>query len=165
MSWTEHARALVAYNWWANRKVLDAAAGLSREELDRDTGATFGSIGANLRHQASVEMGWHSVLARIELQRPEGLQAEAPMEDIQSWFDESRKRLQEYVAGLTDAAMDTELTATRGGTTYRWPAWQVLAHLMNHSAHHRAETGVALAAAGQSPGDMDFIYFVAEHKA
>lgn len=161
MSLAEQARALSAYNWWANQKLLDAASRLSAEELDRDTGATFGSIGANLRHIVAAEMGWHSVLAGIQLQRPEGLRSPAPMSDIREWYEDSRGRLDSYAAAITDDSIVADVHAERGGQTYAWPAWQVLTHVVNHGTQHRAETGGALAALGHSPGDLDFIYFVA----
>ena len=161
MTLPDPPRAIIAYNWWVNRKILDAASGLSAAELDRDTGATCGSIGANLRHIVAAELGWHSVLAGIPLQRPEGLRSAAPLSDIREWFQESRQRLDEYAASITDASIDAEVRAERGGQTYSGPAWQVLTHVVNHGTQHRAETGGALAVLGHSPGDLDFIYFVA----
>lgn len=77
MSLADQARAIIAYNWWANQKILGAASGLRPEELDRDTGATSGSIGANLRHILATEIGWHSVLAGMPRQMPEGIRAPA----------------------------------------------------------------------------------------
>lgn len=164
MSLAEQARALIAYNWWANQKILEAASVLSAEELDRDTGATFGSIGANLRHIVAAEMGWHSVLAGMPLQRPEGLRSAAPLSDIREWCEESHKRLDAYAASITNESIDAAVHAERGGQTYSWPAWQVLTHVVNHGTQHRAETGAALAALGHSPGDLDFIYFVSERE-
>lgn len=164
MSLAEHARTIIAYNWWANARILDAASGLTGEDLDREVSPTFGSIGANLRHVVAAEMGWHSVLAGIPLQRPEGIRSPAPISDIRNWYEDSRERLDSYRASITDASIDAEIHAERSGEKYSWPAWQVLAHVVNHGTQHRAETGAALAAMGYSPGDLDFIYFVAQRR-
>lgn len=164
MSLAEHARTIIAYNWWANARILDAASGLTGEDLDREVSPTFGSIGANLRHVVSAEMGWHSVLAGIPLERPEGLRTPAPISAIRDWFEESRRRLEAYSESITDDSIDAEIHAERGGQTYSWPAWQVLTHVVNHGTQHRAETGAALAVLGHSPGDLDFIYFVAQRR-
>ena len=62
MSWVEHARTLIAYNEWANEKVLEAAAGLSEEELGRQVSGSHESVRMTLLHIVRVQTWWLSVL-------------------------------------------------------------------------------------------------------
>src|SRR5262249_44083252 len=43
-------RRLVAYNQWANEKILRAIDGMTAEDLARPVDAYFGTIGGNLHH-------------------------------------------------------------------------------------------------------------------
>jgi uncharacterized damage-inducible protein DinB len=165
MSWAEHARSLIAYNEWANEKVLETAAGLSQEELGRQVSGSHESVRMTLLHVVQVQTWWLSVLngkpERPSL--PEGHER-IPFEEVRQWFTRSHSDLRAYAAGLTDERLPAEVSAFHPGEKkeYRWPSWQLLSHLVNHSAHHRAEAGLMLASLGHSPGDMDYIYFVGQ---
>ena len=39
------------------------------------------------------------------------------------------------------------------------PLWRVLQHLILHGMQHHAELAQLLTAKGQSPGNLDFIFF------
>ena len=92
----EQIRRLVAYNQYADEKILSAIEGMSPEELEAPRDAYFGTIAANLWHTLNAEQRW---LAR--------------------WKGEAR------------------------------------------AAHHRAETGLLLERMGRSPGDIDYVLFLA----
>ena len=51
-------RHLATYNQWMNRKLYNAAAVLSDEQLTQDRGAFFGSIWATLNHIAVGDILW-----------------------------------------------------------------------------------------------------------
>src|SRR3972149_7102971 len=165
MSWVEHTRSLIAYNEWANDKVLGAAAGLGEEDLGRQVSGSHESVRMTLLHVAQVQTWWLSVLngkpERPSLPEGHGVM---PWEDVRQWFTRSHGDLKAYAAGLTDERLAAEVSAFHPGEKkeHRWPSWQLLSHLVNHSAHHRAEAGVMLASLGHSPGDLDFIYFVGQ---
>ena len=165
MSWVEHTRSLIAYNEWANQKVLDAAAALSEEDFGRQVSGSHESVRMTLLHIVRVQTWWLSVLngkpERPSL--PEGYER-MPLEEVRQWFVRSHGELRAYAEGLTEERLESEVSAfnPQDKKEYRWPSWQLLSHLVNHSSHHRAEAGLMLASLGHSPGDLDFIYFVGQ---
>jgi uncharacterized damage-inducible protein DinB len=165
MSWLEHTRSLIAYNEWANQKVLEAAAGLSEEEFGRQVSGSHESVRMTLLHIVRVQVWWLSVLnGKPEVvPLPEGYES-MPLEDVRRWFSRSHDDLRAYAGGLTEERLDAEVSAfnPRDNKEYRWPSWQLASHLVNHSSHHRAEAGIMLASLDHSPGDLDYIYFVGQ---
>jgi uncharacterized damage-inducible protein DinB len=165
MSWVEHARTLIAYNEWANQKVLEAAAGLSEEELGRQVSGSHESVRMTLLHIVRVQTWWLSVLnGKPDTSSPPEGWERMPFEEVGRWFARSHDDLRAYAAGLTEERLKTQVSAFHPGERkeYRWPSWQLLSHLLNHGSHHRAEAGLMLASLGHTPGDLDFIYFVGQ---
>ena len=63
-----HFAGFARYNAWANRRLYEAAAGLSDAQLRADEGAFFGSLHATLNHLLVTDVIW---MARIRgLQGP-----------------------------------------------------------------------------------------------
>lgn len=154
---------LVEYNTWATRRVLAKAARLTPTQLTETTSLSHGSVLGTLVHILDTQWYWR-----------EGAQSGAlpteklSREDFASlavlrrrWMEEDRLLL-DFVQGLTDQEL-------AGVVTYSWPRarprtrhlWQILQHIVNHGTHHRSEVGLHLNTLGLSPGDLDFIKFVA----
>src|SRR5438093_6961085 len=165
MSKLELIRASYDYNQWANARILQAAGRLSDDELSKPKGASWGSIEANLAHVAAAQIVWlqrwthlrWNVRPVVEVQRMHGLQA------VSEAFGESHAALKEFAAALTEEQLD-EVLAYRDsqGNPFARPLWQLMVHLVNHGTQHRSETAMALTALGQSPGDIDYVYFELE---
>jgi uncharacterized damage-inducible protein DinB len=167
MSWVEHARSLVAYNEWANQKVLEAAAGLSEQDLGREVSGSHGSVRMTILHIVRVQDWWLSVLNGMpEASAPPEGYERMPFEEVRRWFTRSHGDLKTYAAGLTEERLEADVSAFRPGEgkAYRWPSWQLVSHLVNHGSQHRAEAGIMLASLGHSPGDLDMLFFVGERK-
>ena len=159
MADTKQLRRLVAYNQWADERILAAIDGLSPEELARPREAYFGTLVANLRHTLSAPRVW---LARWR--------GEAPRYDepiTVPWRDayaETHAALRSYVAELSDAGAErvVRYTDLRGNAREIGLA-QAITHVVNHGTAHRAETGLLLERLGRSPGDLDYSYYCFEH--
>jgi uncharacterized damage-inducible protein DinB len=152
MADSRQLRRLVAYNQWADERILAAVDGVPAEELDRPREAYFGTIAANLRHIVMAQRIW---LARWS--------GEAPRYDEQitvPWkaaFGETHAILRTYVGGLSDADADRPVRYTDlRGNAREIQLAQVITHLVNHGTAHRAETGLLLERLGRSPGDIDY---------
>ena len=46
------------------------------------------------------------------------------------------------------------------GRRWEMALWGMMLHVANHSTQHRAEAAAMLTSFGQSPGDLDLIYFL-----
>ena len=99
-------RRLVAYNQWANEKVLKAIDGMTAEELARPVDAYFGSVGKNLQHVLGAMRVW---LARWKAEVPPSLQA--PIAG--AWTDEPTTWDGGFFQNLF--AYDWELTTSPAG--------------------------------------------------
>ena len=71
MADTAQLRRLVAYNQWANEKILSAIDGMTADELARPIDAYFGSLEKNLGHILLATRVW---LARWKGTTPPTLQ-------------------------------------------------------------------------------------------
>lgn len=163
MTWVKHSQSLIAYNQWANAKVLAAAGALAEAELGRNVSGSHHSVRTTLLHIVRVQEWWLSVL-NGNPQRSADPDPSTPLAQIREWFDRSHAALQTYGDGLTARRLDSAVAAFNPRTNQEghWRSWQLLSHLLNHSSHHRAEAGVMLESLGHSPGDMDFVFFLRE---
>lgn len=162
MSWTEHLREKITYNEWANEKVFTAAGSLDNAQLNAErSGTSCGSLARDLSHLVRVQGWWHSVAADTTFE-PEDDPVADVVAVLRRQLDASNAALRELAVSLTEASLESLRERSRGGETHTWRQWQVIEHLLNHSAHHRAEIGQVLHALGASPGDLDFIFFVRE---
>ena len=161
---TEQAIMLVEYNQWANHRLLLKAAHLTLEQLTTSTWLSYHSVFATLIHILDTQWYWREGAQYGNLP----LQTLSPVDfpDIAAlrkrWYVEDRALLG-YVGGLSVEDLS-------GLVTYTWPRarprsrplWHVLQHIVNHGTHHRSEVGQYLATLDQSPGDLDFMRFVAK---
>jgi uncharacterized damage-inducible protein DinB len=61
---------------------------------------------------------------------------------------------------LSATEIEAEMSLTdRRGRLWEIPRWRILQHVALHGMQHHAELAQLLTAAGQSPGDIDFIFY------
>jgi uncharacterized damage-inducible protein DinB len=149
-------RKLVAYNEWANEKLLKAIDGMTPEELARPVDAYFGSLAANLKHILFAMRAW---LARWKGEPPPNRDA-AITEPWRDVYAATHAEFRAFVEPLTDAGADRVVSyKDLKGNPFQAPLSQLITHVVNHGTTHRAETGMLLERLGRSPGDLDYVYF------
>lgn len=162
MSKLELIRHLYAYNEWANGHLLDVAAELNPAQIAGPQGASFESILGNMAHVAAAQVNWlerwrTGANTKSTVVLGESLKT---AEDLRRAFGESHEDLRAYVAGLTEAAIEGELTyRDREGVEAKRPLWQLMTHVANHGTFHRGEVAMALTTLGHSPGDVEFLFW------
>jgi uncharacterized damage-inducible protein DinB len=150
MQGKEMLQTLYAYNIWANRKIFEAAARLEPSQWDEPNQVVERTLHVLLYHIVRTEWGWRQMVhTRGQLTRAPQLE------------EEESRQIQAYLSELSEADLTTSLDLIdRSGKEVQLVIWRMLAHAVLHSMQHRSEAAAILTHLGQSPGDIDFIYFV-----
>ena len=157
-----HFEMMAAYNAWANARLYDAAAEMSDEVRKAPAGAFFDSLYGTLSHLLMGDRAW---MRRFDGEGP-------PVTALTDWpyeaFDDLRAareamdaRISRYVEGLSEAALDEEMTVTLIvlSKTVTTPRHEALSHLFNHQTHHRGQCHHMLTAAGRDAPPLDLFFF------
>jgi len=154
-------RSLYDYNAWANARILDTAAKLTREQLLAPGGASFDSVRDTLAH--TMDAQW-LYLERWQGRSPRSRPEAATYPDlaaIRARWDAIEHDTQAFVAALDDARLAAVVEYTNvQGEPWAYPLWQQMIHQVNHATQHRSEAAVLLTRLGHSPGWLDLLYFV-----
>jgi uncharacterized damage-inducible protein DinB len=157
---------LFDYNYWANARVLNAAAHLSESQLTAPARLSHGSVRGALVHILAAEIIW-----RLRCQEgvyPSALLSETEFPTLEAlrrrWIEEEQA-MRTYLNELTDEAINRPVHyKTTQGTPQETILWHILAHVVNHGTQFRGEAAVALSEYGHSPGDLDLIAFIRGQK-
>ena len=157
---------LIEFNFWATKKILDKAAKLSDEQFvaPQPAGFSAGSLRATLVHALSAEWVW-----RMRFQHgvsPTAFLSEREFPNLSAlilrWATEE-DRLREFVAGLTEEQLNTAVSyKSIAGTARAHTIGHALTQIVIHGQQHRTECAAMLTNLNQSPGDIDFIYYLIE---
>lgn len=159
----EEMCALYDYNAWANRRVLDAAGALAKEQFTKPMGSSFGSVRDTLAHIWGAEWVW---LERFQGRSPASLPDMAQFGEVASLrekWSEQEARLLAFVGKLTQQDLDRvmEYKTLKFGV-YRNPLWQSMQHLVNHGSYHRGQITTLLRQLGAQPILTDLMHFYRE---
>jgi len=162
----DHIAILYDYNYWANARVLDATAKVSREQFTAPARLSHGSLRGALVHALGTEIVWRS-RCQDGLSLP-ALPAESELPTLEAlrarWTEEERT-MRGYLASLTDEDLRAKLHyKNTKGVPFENVLWHVLAHVVNHGTQFRGEAAIALTEYGRSPGDLDMLVFFRERK-
>lgn len=144
----DHLSRVSTYNRDANAIVLDALAALD----DPPSKAV-----AALQHVLATEQTWLGRLSGRVREFP--LWGSPDLETCRGWADAS-ERLRAFVAGLDDGQLAATFSYKNlAGTPRENQVAAVVQHVLLHSAQYRGEVLGALASAGHTPPDVDFIFW------
>lgn len=163
MNFAEHFSQLARYNLWATARLLDAVRALPDSEYRRHVGLFFHSIHGTLNHLLVGEH--HLWFVRFA----EGTSPKVALDaELEADRDRLDARLREGAARwaplITSFSPDRwsgmlDYTTMRG-TAASLPFAATLAHVFNHSTHHRGQITAALTALGQPSPELDLVYFL-----
>ncbi len=155
-------RSLLDYDRWANDKMFEAASQVNDGELDRKSGASFESIRGSIAHVLQAQRTW---LGRWTGGSPE-LVADVSLGGLRTAYAATHTALCDFLDSRTEEQLAAVIAYTdSAGEPHARRAWQLIAHVVNHGTHHRAETGMLLGMIGHSPGDMDYLYFAPDERS
>ena len=155
----DELNTLLAYNFWANERVLVAAKALPEPKLvEAVPGLSFGNVLGTLTHVYNAEYVWRKryqegvAVPSIPSDFFPGLEALGT-----AWLENTRE-VTAFFAAMTGDELDRKVI--HGGGARSTPLSQIVLHVINHGTQFRGEAAVALTAFGHSPGDLDLIFFL-----
>ena len=153
-------RELLAYNTWANRRVLDAVARLDADGLTRVLGGSYPSVQATLTHTLWAEWLWlerWQGRSPMELFTPEEFPSAS---EFRSRWSQVQGAQEAFLAALAPDDLQRVLGYTnRKGEVWEYALWRMIHHVVNHSTYHRGQVTNMLRLLGAQPATTDFLEF------
>jgi uncharacterized damage-inducible protein DinB len=151
---------LYRYNSWANEEVLSAVSRASPADFTRDLGSSYRSIRDTLTHVVWSEWIW---LRRWKGTSPTDVFSPDDFPTVESLADRFRAVAAErsvFLEGVTaETASGVVEYRNVEGETWRYPLWQQLYHVLNHSSYHRGQVITMLRQVGASAPTTDFLVY------
>ncbi len=149
-------RALFRHNDWARERLLDAAAALDPEALDRPFDMGCGSLRETLHHLAGCERAW--------LERWRGGRADAgdkapTLADLGAAWQTTAQERTAYLDEMGDQGEWKRISFVHQGTDYTFPLGDMMLHVCNHGCHHRAQALNMLRHLGREAPMLDYLFF------
>jgi uncharacterized damage-inducible protein DinB len=151
---------LYAYHYWANRRLLQAAAQLTPEQFTQDVAGSYGSIRNTLVHILSAEWGWLDRCGGPP--RGDRLKAEdyPTLNSVVETWSRVERDMRAFLARLTEDQLSREMEFAFGsGPTHSIPMYGLLEHAAIHAAHHRGQVSLLMRMLGFTPGNYDLLVF------
>ncbi len=153
-------RVLVDYHYWATRRVLDAAEGLTDDDFRQTSGGTTRDLRETLVHALDVEWSWRR---RLQGEPSEAWEDDLSLDDFpdvkalsQRWTQDGSE-MRAWLERISDKELATAPPHVKGEIDA--PLWFYVMHILTHGTLQRADAAVLLTQAGHSPGDLDFLDF------
>ena len=153
----------IAYNHWANLRVLSAAARLDPADLTRKVSSSFPSVHATLVHLLWAEELW--------LERWQGRSFAASLdprefpdlESLRRRFQDICDRQLAYLDGLAADAAETAVSYVNfRRETWTYSLRRMVRHLVLHDAYHRGQLATLYRQFGVTPPSTDYLVYVDE---
>jgi len=160
-----HWIMLGRYNAWANKRLYDAAAGLSDAQYREDRGAFFKSMRGTLNDLLVTDLVW---MNRFTGEGESPAKLDTILHDELSGLRAARevqdRRILAFVEGLDDVRLAGTISYRRVSTpeAFVQPLRPALAHWFNHQTHHRGQAHMILTGLGAKAPELDLLYFQRE---
>jgi uncharacterized damage-inducible protein DinB len=149
------------FNHVTNNRLLDIATVLTPEQWSTPLDAGQRSLHETFFHFLTVEEEWIYLCQNKQSRfRYRPIEDYPDVASLRAFSDQDYRVTCDYLAALDDDL----LTSTVAGVmpppefeTRTFPIWQILTHILYHSAQHRSEVALMLTRCGHSPGFIDFI--------
>jgi uncharacterized damage-inducible protein DinB len=151
--------SLVDWMYWVNHRLLDAADGLTQEEFVAASTVTTRSLRETLVHELDVERSWREILTGGAPDEDLRTDDYPDVASLREHWTRDEAAMRDWRASLSDADVEIEVGAAITGD--RQPLWKFLVHVVTHAAQQQADAATLLTLAGRSPGEFDYLEFLA----
>lgn len=139
---------------------MDRASKLGEAEYYENPGYGHGSIHDLLFHLLRTDQSWRLALETGRQLSPIKAEDFPDLESLHTGFESEQQAwgalLESLSAEQIEGTMD--MTSWRGDV-YTFHRWRILQHIVLHGMQHHTELAQLLTARGQSPKDIDFIFY------
>ena len=88
------------------------------------------------------------------------LEAFPDLASLREGFEAEARNWWTLLSRLSPADIDADIELADGrGVRWPRPRWRILMHVLLHGMQHHADVARLLTDKGQSPGDIDFLFF------
>lgn len=152
-------RLHLSYSAWASQQLLDAAAAIPHEDLNRDFKTSDGTVANTLAHIFAADRVW---LARVQ-SIPQAVfitPEDRDFKTLQKAWPAMCERWKTWAAPMTDERALANISyRDMSGNPWVQPLWQIILHVVNHGTHHRGAVSGFLRAMGHKPPALDLIAY------
>jgi uncharacterized damage-inducible protein DinB len=151
------------YNYWANKKILEAAANVPEAQFLAPAEFPFGGLHSTMLHVVDAEYGWRGFFEFKKFGEDLNADDFPTLEALGGKFQEEEKSMRAWLNRVTDDDVNSKVTYTNDeGTLRTRTLWHCLLHVVNHGTQHRSEAAALLTRYDASPGDLDFTFYLIE---
>jgi len=155
----------LAYTAWASRRLVDAVAHLSPEELNRDFQTADHSALGTLVHVFAADRIWLARVTGAAAPRQFISEADHSLAVLQNDWPALLDKWQQWAQSITDESARESVTyKDTQGNAFSRPLWQLILHVVNHGTHHRGQVSGFLRAMGQTPPQLDLTAYYREQE-
>lgn len=163
MSSLDLVKTMFAYHVWANSRVLRAAASVSADDYHAPSEYSHGGLHDTLFHMLRTETVWRVGLTTGQPSTPPRPEDFPDLAALREGFAQAAAAWEAYLDGLTPEQVEGVVPMVDPrGRSHNLNLAHILIHLVMHGMQHRTEVAQLLTRYGQSPGDLDFIFFTME---
>lgn len=153
------------YNYWANRKIVEAASKVTEEQFLAPADYPFGGLQGTLLHIVDAEYGWRIFFETNTFGEDLSIEDFPNLQTLEKKFYAEETSMRAYLSRLNDEDINNHVIYTTSqGIVRDRILWHCLYHLVNHGTQHRSEAAALLTSYGASPGDLDVTVFLNEMK-
>lgn len=156
----ELLRQQIEYTAWASARLVEAAARLAADELDRDFGTADRSILGTLVHVFAADRVW---IGRINGDVPAqflDVEKDRHLHVLQSEWPQVLSQWRQLGATITETGLLKQISYKNlKGASLVTPLWQIVLHVVNHGTHHRGQAAGFLRSMGQTPPPLDLVAY------
>lgn len=155
---------LYDYNYWANERILQAAAKVTLAEFVAPRSFSHGGLRGTLVHALSAEWMWRTRFQARVYPTAQLREEDFPtFADVRARWQQEEAAMRVYINSLRDEEINSTIFyKSTNGAPYEDLLWQMLIHVVNHGTQHRSEAAALLTDLGHSPGNIDLIVYMRE---
>lgn len=156
---SEDLRQLFDYSYWANRQILEATCRVDQDSFVAHPALTYRSLRDTLVFALDVEQSWRFRLRgeprSVWDQKLEPTTFPDARSVSKAWCV-NEAEMMEWLSQLGDGPLDRVVDL---GSKDRFPLSYFLLHILTHTAQLRRDSALLIRHAGETPPEIDFLYY------